>query len=243
MIPTGKVERLNGVVRLDRLMPPSTPPGQQLAAALVDIGLPLTNGVVNLQWQPDGQVHIEEGTWSLAEGSLTIADVTLDPLDPHATFDIGVEGLDISAIANFATIEGLNGSGLLDGTIPVVLDDTGIIVRDGRLEARGPGTIRYKPKELPAMLRDGGEGVSVVFTIIENFNFEQLVLELEGRPEEDMTIVSRIVGGNPDYLDGYAVDLNLTLSGPLTAVGRIPTGIYDLPDQIRDRIEEFHDDE
>ncbi len=243
VIPTGKVERLNGVVRLDRLMPPSTPPGQQLAAALVDIGLPLTNGVVNLQWQPDGQVHIEEGTWSLAEGTLRIADVTLDPLDPHATFDIGVEGLDISAIANFATIEGLNGSGLLDGTIPVVLDDTGIIVRDGRLEARGPGTIRYKPKELPAMLRDGGEGVSVVFTIIENFNFEQLVLELEGRPEEDMTIVSRIVGGNPDYLDGYAVDLNLTLSGPLTAVGRIPTGIYDLPDQIRDRIEEFHDDE
>ena len=243
VMATGKVERLNGVVRIDGLMPLSTPPSQQLAAALIDIGLPLTQGIANVQLRPDGQVHIEEATWSLAEGRLRIEDVTLDPLDPHVTFDIAVEGLDLSSIANFATIEGLNGSGLLGGTIPVVLDDTGVVVRDGRLESRGPGSIRYKPEELPAMLRDGGDAVSIVFTVIQNFRFEKLVIELDGRPEENMTIVSRIVGGNPDYLSGHAVDLNLTLSGPLAAVGRIPTGIYDLPDQVRDRIEEFHDNE
>ena len=243
VMPPGKVERFNGVVRLDGLVPLSTPPGQQLAAALVDIGMPLTEGVAKVQLRPDGQVHIEEATWRLAKGRLTIADVTLDPLDPHGTFDIGVEGLDISAIANFASIEGLNGSGLLGGTIPVVLDDTGVVVRGGRLESRGPGFIWYKPKELPAMLRDGGEGVSVVFTIIQNFRSEKLVIELEGRPEEDMTVVSKIMGGNPDYLGGHSVDLNLTLSGPLASVGRIPMSIYDLPDQIRDSIEEFHHDE
>jgi hypothetical protein len=132
---------------------------------------------------------------------------------------------------------------LMDGTIPVVLDDTGVTIRGGRLESQGPGSIRYKPKDLPAILRDGGEGVSVVFTIIQNFQFEQLVIELDGRPEGDLTIVSKISGGKQDYFGGHSVDLNLTLCGPLASVGQIPSGIYDLPEQVRERIEEFHHDE
>jgi hypothetical protein len=44
-----RFSRVNGVVELDRLWPPSTPPGQQLAIGLVDLGLPLTRGVVAFQ--------------------------------------------------------------------------------------------------------------------------------------------------------------------------------------------------
>ena len=48
-----RFEQVNGVIALDRLAPPSTPPGQQLAIGLVeDIGLPLTDGLLTFDLKP-----------------------------------------------------------------------------------------------------------------------------------------------------------------------------------------------
>ena len=40
------------MIAFDRLAPLSTPPGQQLAIGLVDVGLPLTDGLLTFDLEP-----------------------------------------------------------------------------------------------------------------------------------------------------------------------------------------------
>ena len=51
--------QVNGVIAFDRLAPLSTPPGQQLAIGLVNIGLPLTDGLLTFDLQP-GRLVVEQ---------------------------------------------------------------------------------------------------------------------------------------------------------------------------------------
>jgi hypothetical protein len=82
-----RLEQVNGVIALDELMPPSTPPGQQLAIGLVDIGLPLTDGLLTFDLEP-GQLVVEQLRWQFAEGRIRAAP-----------FTIGSEGIQFSTRA------------------------------------------------------------------------------------------------------------------------------------------------
>ena len=48
----GPLQQVNGVVEIDRLSPLTTPPGQQLAIGLLDLGLPLTRGLIVFELLP-----------------------------------------------------------------------------------------------------------------------------------------------------------------------------------------------
>ena len=48
-IGPARLERVNTLFHFDSLIPPTTPAGQELAIALLDVGLPLTDGLVSLQ--------------------------------------------------------------------------------------------------------------------------------------------------------------------------------------------------
>ena len=64
-----RLEQINGVVRLDRLWPPTTPAGQQLAIGLLDIGLPLTAGVTTFRLAEGPRLEVEQLQWTLAGGT------------------------------------------------------------------------------------------------------------------------------------------------------------------------------
>ena len=64
-----RLEQVNGVVRLDRLWPPTTPPGQQLAIGLLDLGLPLTAGTTTFQLTEGPRLEVEQLQWRLAGGT------------------------------------------------------------------------------------------------------------------------------------------------------------------------------
>ena len=72
------------MIVLDRLAPLSTPPGQQLAIGLVDVGLLLTDGLLTFDLEP-GQPVVEQLAWQLAQGSIRAAPFTIGSADMPAT--------------------------------------------------------------------------------------------------------------------------------------------------------------
>lgn len=56
LIGPAKVDGVNGVLTFDRLWPPSLPPGQTLSIGLIDVGVPLTDGLVEFWMAPNGRV-------------------------------------------------------------------------------------------------------------------------------------------------------------------------------------------
>jgi hypothetical protein len=113
------IVRLNSVVKINSLVPFTTRPGQQLAAGMVDVGLPLTDLVAAFRIDPGPQLVIENARLALTGGAVSMAEVAIDLSDPHAELALNVRDVDLARLLQLAQIEGLAGTGNLAGQIPI----------------------------------------------------------------------------------------------------------------------------
>ncbi len=235
-----RVERANAVVRLDGVWPPSTPPGQIVAVALLDAGLPLTDGIVTFQLSPEGTIDIDHAEWRWAGGTISAGAIRIDPAadDHEVVFDVA--GIDLAQVVALAEIGGLEATGLLSGRIPVSFSDAGVVIAGGVLEA-GPvgGALRYKPDAAPSALRGAGEAATLMLDALENFEYERLRVSLDRKADGDTVVGLHLRGANPSFYDGYPVEFNLNISGELDAMLQRGLESYRIPDVIAERLREF----
>lgn len=121
-------------------------------------------------------------------------------------------GFKLERLLAVLDIGGLAGSGVLDASLPLVREGSGLEVRDGSLSARGAGRIRYRP-DIPAS--------NIGLQALQNFHYNSL----EGRVNYasgsgDYTISLELEGNNPDLYGGHPVHLNLTIDGSMPALFR-----------------------
>src|SRR5262249_12619906 len=118
-LPQADVARLNGVVIIDSLVPFTTRPGQQLAAAMVDVGLPLSDLLAAFRIEPGPKLVIENARLSLAGGEVNMPSVSVDLANPNADLALNVKEVDLAKLLQLTQIDGLGGTGSLSGHIPV----------------------------------------------------------------------------------------------------------------------------
>lgn len=233
------IERLNGVIAVDGLLPFSTPPGQQVAVAAIDAGLPLTNGLLTFRIAPGPRLEIAEGELHLAGGTVNLEPLTYDPRAGSNPAVLTVRGVDLGQLLALAQLEGLTGTGRLSGRIPVRLVPGDLVIEGGTLEAEGPGTLSYAPLVPPAALQGQHEAVSLALSALTDFRYEQLRLSVDRQAGGEMTVGMHIRGSNPDFYDGYPVEFNLNLSGALDRVLRQSLAGYRIPEAIEQQLQEF----
>jgi hypothetical protein len=230
--------QVNGVIRFDRLAPPSTPPAQQLAVGLVDIGLPLTDGLLTFELEP-GQLVVEQLRWQFAEGRIRAAPFTIGSADLRFSTTLTAERLKLSEIVALAQLDGLSGEGTMHGTLPITVAGTEAVITRGELVSDRPGWVRYRPAQAPAALQAGGENVNLLLQALENFRYEELRLTIDGRTDAEMDVGLHIAGANPDLYDGYPIEFNLNLEGALANVLRQGLAGYQVPERIREQMQDF----
>jgi hypothetical protein len=234
-----RIERINGVVRLDGLVPPSTPPDQRLAIALLDIGLPFTDGLMDFRLRPDGAVDVARLTWRWAGGEVRAQPFRFRSVEEPFTVLLETDDLQLDALLAEIRLDGLQGEGTMAGRLPVRIEGTEAVIEGGELAAIAPGWIRYRPAEVPAGLRAGGAGVELMLRAVENFRYEVLRIRLDGRTDGEMDIGLQLHGANPDLYDGHPVQFNLNVEGELANIIRRSLEGYTLPDVVRERLERF----
>jgi hypothetical protein len=235
----GRVAGLSGVVTLEGLVPPRTAPRQRLALALLDVGLPLTNG--EFTGAIDNRtLQVDQLGFDWAGGRLETGTSVLD-LDPLAgALKLAVRGLQLSELLKQVEMEGLSGEGVIDGALPLeIVGGSEILVRDGRLEARGPGAIRYRPETTPDVIEQQGASVRLVLDALANFHFTGLTATVNGRTDGAMRVGLSLKGANPDLHEGHPVEFNLNLEGELALLFRRGMRSYQLPADIARRLQEF----
>jgi hypothetical protein len=230
--------QVNGVIAFDRLAPLSTPPGQQLAVGLVDIGLPLTNGLLTFDLEPE-QLFIEELRWRFAEGRIRAAPFTIGSAGMRFSTTLTAERLKLDEIFALAQLDGLTGKGTMHGALPITVAGAEAVIDNGELVSDAPGWVRYRPDQAPAALQAGGENVNLLLQALENFRYEELRLTINGRTDGDMDVGLHLAGANPDLYDGYPIEFNLNLEGALADVLRAGLAGYQIPDRIRERMQGF----
>ncbi|WP_143027231.1 intermembrane phospholipid transport protein YdbH family protein [Rhodospira trueperi] len=228
-----RLHKLNGVVHLTDLAPLTAPP-QDLVAGGLDMGVPFTD--LEVTYHIDG----EEGAFVLDGASMRLADgdITVsEALVPLAGFDrvpltLTVEGLDLAELAALTPVDGLTISGEVNGRLPLVLTPGAVRVDAGRLATIGPGVVRYTGEALP----EGMQGVDLARRALENFQYSDLSLTLNGDTRDDMAMAVRLDGANDAVLDGYPFQINLSVSGPLTRLLQEGLQGYTIPQRITEKL-------
>ena len=236
-----RLERLNAVIDFDGLWPPSTPPGQQLAIGLVDVGLPLANGLVAFRLAPGGTLEVESAVWRWAGGAIRTGGLVIDADAARHAAVLEITGLDLAEVVALANIDALTATGRLSGRVPVALTADGLVIEDGWLEADG-GVLRYAPTGAPAALRQAGEGATLMLTALENFNYEIMRITLDKEAGDRTVIALHIRGANPDLYDGYPVEFNIPIEGyDLAQMLRRGLVGSRVPEAIRKKLQRFGD--
>ncbi len=234
------IEQIAGQLRL-RGWPPATTAPQTLRAGRGVWGLPFTEGAIVFSLDAKQRLTIREAGASVAGGRLRASGV-LDPAAEEQRLDVVLDGIDLGALFDLAEVEGLEVSGVVDGTLTGVLGAGGVRYEDGQLETRpGGGTIRYRPPGQPPVAYDEVDTTRVTRAALQNFRYEQLRGTLAGEAEGDLHIELRLDGANPDLYDGHPIRLDLNLNGPFLRLVRSyrayedPLGDPELQRQLEER--------
>ncbi len=232
---------VNGTVVLSSLSPPIIPAGQTLAVALLDVGVPLTDGVLRFGYGRDRRLDVDEAVWRWAGGTLRADPFELAPAAPEGTVTLHADGLDLARILALVDVDGLDAAGTLSGILPVRIAGNRVRLDGGVLEAVGTGTLRYDPAHPPPALKGDGEGGSgaLLLGALTDFRYESLRLTIDGDAGGELRAGLSVRGANPSFYDGYPVALNLKLSGALDRILRQSLDTYRIPDAVRERMTGF----
>ncbi len=218
---------------------------EDLAAGPVEIHLRETNpGVpirnvrmrITARGALDGALpplEITDFSAQLLGGRVHAARFVLDPAAAANRVDLQVEGIVLSELLQLEQQQDLAGSGLLDGTLPVVIGKDGVSVAKGALRARDPGGfLRYRASVAARNLARTNPGVRIALDALQNFHYHLLRADVDYAPDGRLVLGLQIHGRNPDLKDGHPVHLNVNVEENVLTLLRS----LQVSDSVSDRV-------
>jgi hypothetical protein len=262
----GPVEGLSTTLRFTDLLGLATAPGQEARIGLVRAGIDVLDGRIRYQLLPGLRVRVESGRWPFAGGELVLEETVLDFSKPSAKrLTFRVEGLDAALFIQKMEFANITATGTFDGVIPMVFDERGGRIVDGRLVARPQGgTLSYIGELTDKQLGVYGK---LAFDALKSMRYSKLTIDLDGALEgefvagieldgvaRDQVLTVAPAGGLRGMVAGRALgqlakipfEFNITVKGPFRALIGTMRSLHDptlliqstLPDLIRGKPEE-----
>jgi hypothetical protein len=189
----------------------------QLNVAIIDIGIPVTGtqAMLDIQPSPHGNlplIGVNGLRMNVLESTVTGNGIHYDPNTNDNRFTLNFEGLDLAALVAMQKVEGLQATGLIDGTLPVHLNDAGLEIAHGELHARPPGgRIQYLPEGGTKNMKKSAPGTGIVFQILEDMDYHTLDATANYTPDGNLLLSLAIKGMSPKLDTKRPVHFNLTL--------------------------------
>jgi len=222
-----------------------TPEGQKLQVAKLDIGVPLTDGALEFRLRPQGALDVRQTTWQFAGGELSSNDVVLELGAPRTELRMLASGLELGALLALVSLDGIDGSGLIDGELPLVREGGTTRVENAVLRARPEGgKIQYRPTAAIAQYaasRPNDLGLAI--TALSDFHYEKLEANVDGDLGGELHVELHLRGANPALQDGHPVELNLSLDAEVADVVRSGRAAYGVPKAIEERLRKLQGEE
>lgn len=205
-----RVSALAGEVKLDSILPPRTAAAQALTLKL---HLPSVDEVpveLRVALPGDNRLLIERAKLGIAGGTLALADVSLKQDEPVAT-SVTVKGVDLGTVLALIGVDGLSGTGMLDGEVPLRIDPAGVAIPGGKLSSRAPGTLKYTGGALPDVDGESGDSVRLLRQALADFRYDSLILTVDHQATGGDSLLIALRGHNPTVLDSHPFAINVRL--------------------------------
>jgi hypothetical protein len=201
------------------------PEAARVTVAAVQTGVEVTDLSLDLQLgltppAPLPWVALRNISAAVFGGRVTSEGAQFDVAHLDQTLVINVEQVDLQQLLHLEQQKGLEGTGVLDGVIPVHLTPTGVQVHNGVLEARPPGgVLRYHSALETAQEGTPAESqLSFVLQALSNLHYNVLKLEVQYKEDGTLDLTVRLEGQNPDWQQGRPVHFNLTVQENIPAL-------------------------
>lgn len=213
----GPVRGLSGTVELTSLFPVITAPGQRLSIESFNPGYLLEDGTLIYALIPDG-VRVERATFPLGEGSISFDPFLWTYGAPENRVILRVSGVDVGKFLEGTADGRLKMTGMLEGTIPVVVRGIDVLVEGGRLEVKDGGIIQYQGKDLADAIPN--EYASTAIEALRNFEYDSLYLEIDGPLDGEVELGVAFTGSNPDVFYNVPFQFDVSVEGELFNIAR-----------------------
>ncbi len=153
-------------------------------------------------------------------GRIASSRIYVDPARPPSRFTLKLDGLQLDRLLQLEQQQGLEGTGVLDGSVPITLNGETITIQDGRVAVRPPGgVIRFAPlDETRRMLVQAKPEMELVLRALENFRYDVLRAGVNYQEDGTLLLETRLEGKNPDMKESPPVHFNLNVQENIPAL-------------------------
>ncbi|WP_245832843.1 intermembrane phospholipid transport protein YdbH family protein [Sphingomonas mucosissima] len=189
----GPVRGIKGEVHFADLLALESAPGQIATVAEINPGVPVTDGRIEYQLLRDLRIAVKGGRWPFGGGTLTLQPTLLDfssPQERHLTFR--ADGVEVRQFLQQFDFKNLDATGVFDGELPMIFDQSGGRIENGRLVVReGGGTLAYLGE---LTKEDLGTWGNIAFQALRSLRYRNLELVMNGPLAGDMVTEVRFAG-------------------------------------------------
>ena len=180
-------------------------------------------------------VEVRNIRCGLLGGTATSQGVRADLGYPPYGLTVLVRALDLHKILSLEQQNGLEGTGILDGSIPVTVTSQGVTVKDGSFEARPPGgVIRYAAsQEAARAVTQANASMQIVLQALSNFHYNVLQVGAQYAESGTLQLQTRLEGKNPDQKKSPPIHFNLTVQENIPALLKSLRLVNNLEDSVR----------
>lgn len=189
----GPVTGVKGEVRFTDLLGLESAPNQIATVAEINPGVAVTDGRIDYQLLRDLKIRVNGGRWPFAGGTLTLQPTLLDfssPQERRMTFR--VDGAGARQFLTQFDFKNLDATGVFDGELPMVFDQSGGRIENGTLVVReGGGSLAYLG-ELTE--EDLGTWGNIAFQALRSLRYRNLQIVMNGPLAGEMVTEVRFAG-------------------------------------------------
>ena len=214
-----RTEGLSGTLAFSSLNPLISDGNQRLTLRRLVAGVPITDveAVFHIPRSRRGMtVVLNEAAATLAGGRIRVGRVVYR--GGAADLQVGISNLPLEQLLEDWKVEGLKGTGLIAGSLPVSIRPKGVAIKDGSLLSLRPGVIQVDFGSARQTLRNAGDQVDLAVRTLEDFHYNTLTLGVSKPFGGELELRVGLNGKNPAALDGYPFRFNVNLSGKLEPI-------------------------
>ncbi|MCF4164772.1 YdbH domain-containing protein [Zavarzinia compransoris] len=204
------VSDLDMVLRITRPWPLATAARQRISATVASAG---ESARVEFQGRVRDPTHlgVDRLKIGVAGGSLTALSFEVDLATPAMAATVDVADVDLGEVTRILGVSGLGGSGTLAGRVPLTVRGDEVTIGASRLAAAGPGTIYYRPDDLPPQIAQAGEEMDLVMRALTDFRYQSLAIDFEKAAGGEGFVLLALSGANPSVMNNQPFNLNIRL--------------------------------
>lgn len=231
----GSASGLNGIINRSELSNINTQFNAQVSGQSIKLSIPtltidqLNPGIALSSFKLING-HYNTNLKSLLKGTVSWQKIQANLLNGKAWLDAQqlnlkqpqklsahVEGLELQELFKVYPAEGLAGTGIMDGELPIHIEGNTVYITDGYLQARQPGVLQFHSDKIKT-LAEKNPTMQLLAKALEDFHFNLLHSALSYDQSGKLLLKIRLEGQNPDIEKGRPIHLSINLEENIPAL-------------------------